>query len=255
MKLLRAMAPILCLALLGSLAVKTAKADEYNKKTIFTFSAPIEVPGYRGPMVLPAGTYMFKLLDSAGDRNIVQIFNKEGTHLYSTVLAIPDYRAKRTGRTIVKFEERSANNPEALKAWFYPGDVFGQEFVYPKARATELAKNSNEPVLSMPDKAASNMAEPSNSAKQASVAALENTPVKAEKPNGQEVEMSQVVTTTPPATSADSAQNKNNNNLEAKNNAKKELPKTASEMPLLALMGLLLCGAGVGLRMSSKRTA
>jgi hypothetical protein len=247
MKLLRAMAPILCLALLGSLSVKTAKADEYNKKTIFTFSAPIEVPGYRGPMVLPAGTYMFKLLDSAGDRNIVQIFNKEGTHLYSTVLAIPDYRAKRTGTTIVKFEERSANNPEALKAWFYPGDVYGQEFVYPKARAMELAKDSNEPVLSMPDEAASNMAEPSNSAKQASVTALEKTPVKAEKPNGQEVEMSQVVTTTPSAN--------NNNNLEAKNNAKKELPKTASDIPLLALMGLLLCGAGVGLRMASKRTA
>ena len=35
-----------------------AFADESNKKTVMTFSAPVEIPG----KALPAGTYVFKLL-------------------------------------------------------------------------------------------------------------------------------------------------------------------------------------------------
>jgi hypothetical protein len=41
--------------------------------------------------------------------------------------------------------------PEAIKAWFYPGDNFGQEFVYPKAKATQLAQQEQRPVLSLRD--------------------------------------------------------------------------------------------------------
>ena len=39
---------------------QTAYADEWDQKTIFTFSAPVEIPG----QVLGAGTYVFKLADS-----------------------------------------------------------------------------------------------------------------------------------------------------------------------------------------------
>lgn len=199
MRILRVIAPLFCLMLFASLLVSTAKADEWNKKTIFTFSGPIEVPGYNGAsaMVLPAGTYVFKLLDSTSDRDIVQIFNQDGTHLYTTILAIPDYRMEPTGSPVIKFEERAPGSPEAVKAWFYPGDLYGQEFVYPRSRAVELAKRTNEPVLSMPDEVASNMAEPNKSAKDSSVTALEKASVKAEKPSGEEVAMTQVVSTQP----------------------------------------------------------
>lgn len=193
MRILRALVPCLCLILFGALLVPRAKADEYNKLTYFTFNAPVEVPGYRGPIVLPAGTYTFKLLDSLGNRDIVQIYNKAMSHLYSTVLAIPDYRLTPKGKSVITFEERAAGSPEAIKAWFYPGDNFGQEFVYPHARAVELAKNVNEPVLSMPEATSSHMAEPIKSNQEAGVAAMEKAPVNAEEPNGNEVEMAQVV--------------------------------------------------------------
>src|SRR4249920_3490343 len=88
---------------------------------------------------VPAGTYTFVLLDSPADRHIVQIFSADGSHIIATVLAINNYRLKPTGDTVVKFAERAGDNPEALKAWFYPGDNFGQEFVYSKKRAIELA--------------------------------------------------------------------------------------------------------------------
>ncbi len=34
-------------------------------------------------------------------------------------------------KAILQLEDRPEGQPEALKAWFYPGDNFGVEFVYP----------------------------------------------------------------------------------------------------------------------------
>src|SRR2546421_6254323 len=118
--------------------VPSASADAWNRKTIITFSAPVEVPGV-GAQVLPAGTYVFKILDSLSDRHIVQIFNKEETHVFTTILAIPNYRLKATDKTVVTFKERAEGEPQAIRAWFYPGREWGEEFVYAKPKALELA--------------------------------------------------------------------------------------------------------------------
>src|SRR5580658_4605862 len=137
------------LALLGAVLPTAAKADDWDRKTVMTFSGPVEIPGVhlKGWGVLPAGTYVFKILNSQSDRHIVQIFSKDETQVIATILAIPNYRLKATGKTVVTFRERPAGEPEALRAWFFPGENFGQEFVYPKARAVELAKETNAPVL------------------------------------------------------------------------------------------------------------
>src|ERR1700726_1399907 len=127
----------------------TAQADDWNRKTVITFSAPVEIPGvhFFGWGVLPAGTYVFKILDSQSDRHIVQIFNQDETTVYATILAIPNYRLKATDKTVMTFRERPAGQPGALRAWFYPGRNWGEEFVYPKAKAIELAKATKLPVL------------------------------------------------------------------------------------------------------------
>src|SRR5271168_2856781 len=115
---------------LGVLALSPgARADEWNQKTVITFSGPVEIPG----QVLPAGTYVFKLANSNASRNIVQVFNQDENHVFSTFLAIPDYRMRPSDKTIVTFAERPAGQPEAIKGWFYPGRTSGHEFVYPKA--------------------------------------------------------------------------------------------------------------------------
>jgi hypothetical protein len=134
----------LCLTLVVLAIPSGVTADEWNKKTIVTFNHPVEIPGV-GVQILPAGTYVFKLLDSAADRNIVQIFNKDQSHIFATILAIPNYRLRTTDKTVMTFRERAAGQPEAIRAWFYPGNSWGQEFVYPKARAIELAKETNSP--------------------------------------------------------------------------------------------------------------
>jgi hypothetical protein len=183
--------------LIAGILSPTTRADEWNERTIVTFSGPVEVPGVKRPEVLPAGTYTFKLLGSQADRNIVQIFDKNQRHLYATILAVPDYRLHARGKSVVEFYKPVPGNPEALKVWFYPGDSYGQEFVYPKSRAVELAKASNEPVLSMPEETAANMSKPIKSGNEEAATSLKNANVQAEEPSGQEVASSQVVQSQP----------------------------------------------------------
>jgi hypothetical protein len=112
----------------SSIVLPSAKADEWNKKTVVTFNAPVEVPG----KVLAEGTYVFKLADSQSDGEIVQIFTENESELITTTLAIPAYRLEPTGDTVITFEERPSGGSEAVKTWFYPGDNYGFEFKYPK---------------------------------------------------------------------------------------------------------------------------
>src|SRR5271165_5318722 len=150
MKFLKAIpATVFCAALIGAFFTPSARADDWNRKTVITFSGPVEIPGVHlaGWAVLPAGTYVFKILDSKSDRHIVQIFSQDELTVYATILAIPNYRLQATDKTTITFRERPAGEPEALRAWFYPGRNSGEEFVYPKARAMELAKATNTPVL------------------------------------------------------------------------------------------------------------
>jgi hypothetical protein len=189
----------------------------WDKKTRVTFNVPVEIPGLN-VQVLPAGTYVFRLMDSAGDRHIVQIFNKDETHLYANILAIPNHRLRPTDKTVMTFSERKAGEPQAIRAWFYPGDISGQEFVYPKKRAVELAKVTNLPVLYIPEEVAPNIVAPAPTPTAPPIVALREAPLAAVTPAGQDIAIAEVVVPPPVQTAA--------------------LPKTASALPLVALMGL-----------------
>ena len=177
------------LGLLGGM-VSRATADESDQKTSFTFSGPVEIPG----QLLQAGTYVFKLADSGADRDIVQVFNKDETHLYGTFLAVADQRLRPAGKPIITFEEAPAGSPEAVKAWFYPGDTFGHEFVYPRTRAVALAKANNTPVPSMPAELAANTTKPTTTLKEPHIVAMSQAHLKAQKPTGEEAEVAEVFT-------------------------------------------------------------
>jgi len=226
MKLKKSLTIVFCILAACAFLVPTAAADEWNKRTTVTFSAPVEVPGV-GEHFLPAGTYIFKLMDSPSNRNIVQIFNQDGTHLYTTILAIANYRLRATDETVMKFRERAEGQPQALRAWFYPGANWGQEFVYPKSRAIELAKIAQEPVLATPIDLGG-----------APVEDLKTAPVVAVAPTGETVDLGQVVEPPPaPATEAVAT-----------------LPQTASFLPMVGLAGLLSLVTGLGLWMLFKRS-
>src|SRR5579871_4943532 len=195
----KAVTTVCGIALACALLAPIAKADDWNRKTEITFSAPVEIPGVHlvGWGVLPAGTYVFKILDSQSDRHIVQIFSKDELTVYATILAIPNYRLKATDKTVMTFRERPAGQPEALRAWFYPGRNWGEEFVYPKAKAIEIAKTTNTPVLFAAVDIPAEVAEPIKSVDEPVVMQLRRAPIMAIKPTGEEVQLAEVVTPPP----------------------------------------------------------
>ncbi len=80
-----------------------AHADEENQLTKISFSEAVQVPG----KVLPAGNYEFVVARSDSSRNLVQIFNAEGTELYATVQTIPIERARETDGTLYSKPEEA----------------------------------------------------------------------------------------------------------------------------------------------------
>jgi hypothetical protein len=248
MTVLKAAPAVLCMALLGAAFTPTAKADDRDKKTTVTFSAPVEIPGVhlQGWSVLPAGTYVFKLVESSSNRHIVQIFNKDQTKIYATILAIPNYRLKPTKKTVITFNEGLRGRPEAIRAWFYPGAEWGEEFVYPKAKAVELAQATKIPVLAVVAEVPAEVTAPEEPTV---VAQLQQAPVMAVRPTGEVVEIAQVVQTEP-APAVQVAASPAEPVLVAQN----KLPDTASSLPLIALCGLLALGSALTIRSIRKRS-
>lgn len=206
--------------------------DAWNKRTVLTFSEPVEIPG----VILPAGQYVFKLADFASNRNVVQVFNADEDQIQATILAIPSYRLEPKDDSVILFEERRADRPQAIHAWFYPGEIYGHEFVYPKGQALEAAQSKGQPVMPAeaqpPERPAT--VEETQVAEQIPETAPTETPVELwETPAAEailpseNVEIAEVVQ---PEASADRA----------------ELPQTAGSLPFFSLLGAGALGiAGV----------
>ena len=127
MRILRhVVAGLSCVGLLVIAFPAPAHADAFDEQTFLTFSGPVELPG----VSLPGGTYMFKLADPDDSRDIVQVFNQDGTVCYGTFLTTPEVEPMASGRPAVTFEKRAADAPQAIKSWFYAGDETGREFAY-----------------------------------------------------------------------------------------------------------------------------
>ena len=248
MERLKTATMVFCAAVVGAAIAQNARADDWNRKTVITFSGPVEIPGVhlKGWGVLPAGTYVFKILDSQSNRHIVQIFSQNEKTIYATILAIPNYRLQTTDKTVITFRERPAGQPEALRAWFYPGRNWGEEFVYPKSKAMELAKTTNTPVLFTPAEVPLEVAGPIESVDAPVVAQLRRAPVMAIRPTGEEVQIAEVVTP-PPAHSEVPTLVGN------ARTAERALPATASALPLMALLGFLALGSALALRFTRTR--
>jgi len=236
---------VLGVALLAAAFSPRVTADDYDHMTTVTFSGPVEIPPVHitGMKILPAGTYVFKLVNSSNDRHIVQIFNKDQTKIYATILAIADYRLTPKDKTVITFNEGIAGKPDAIRAWFYPGANWGEEFVYPKDKAVQLAQVSQAPVLAAVADVTPEVDKPEAPEV---VAQLQQLPIKAVRPTGEVVELAQVIQVAPPAATVPATE-------AAVAQEPATLPTTSSSFPLIALCGLLTLGGGLALRTVSQR--
>jgi hypothetical protein len=116
-----------------------ARASEWDKKTIVTFSDTVEIPG----QVLEPGTYVFKLLDSPSNRNIVQVWNGNEDHLLAMIQTISDYKPQADDKGVFYLEPLSGDSTLALQSWFYPGETSGRRFVYSQYPTNDQATRRN----------------------------------------------------------------------------------------------------------------
>ena len=241
MTFFKAVPAVFGMAFLGAAFSPSVKADNYDHMTTVTFSEPVEIPPVyvTGMRILPAGTYVFKLVNSSNDRHIVQIFNKDQTKIYATILAIADYRLTPKDKTVMTFNEGIAGQPEAIRAWFYPGANWGEEFVYPKAKAVELAQVSQAPVIAAVAEVTPEVEKPEAPEV---VAQLQQLPLMAVQPTGEVVELAQVIQPPSPAAVAAAPV------VVAGAAAPATLPTTSSSFPLIGLCGLLALGGAIALR-------
>jgi hypothetical protein len=227
------------LAATFSVNARAQNSVEWIKLTKITIDQPMEIPGGK---VLQPGTYWMRLLDSPSERHVVQFMNDKQNHVIATVHAINNYRMQPTGKTVITFYEMPAGQPEAIRAWFYPGDNFGQEFVYKKNRATELAKNSNTNVQSEEENVNAENEVPAAPAPQAQPEQPAPTPAPAPVIAENNVPPAPAPTPVP----APEAQ--------PETVVPRTLPQTASDVPMYALLGFMSLGAALGLRSFSRRT-
>jgi hypothetical protein len=202
------------------------QADDWNKKTKLTVNETIQMPSCCTPdhtVTLQPGDYVMVLVDSLSDRHIVRVFDKDQQHVITTILAVPNYRLQPTGKTVLQYWEVPAGQPRALRAWFYPGDNFGQEFAYPKSAATQIAAVAKQPV---PTTEATKESEYKS-------AEVTTTPPPAQQEVQQETRQEIAQNTPPPPPEVAPA---------PASAPPQELPKTASPYPLIGLAGLFSLG-------------
>lgn len=217
------------LLLLGGMLL----ASDYDNRTEVTFNEPVMIAGV--PVVtLEPGHYVIRLMNHDHNRNIVQIFNAREDHLFTTVLAIPNYRLFPKDKTTFSFWETPQGNPTALKAWFSAGDRWGQEFVYPKGLAATVAANTGERVLSTPAE---------------TVAELDTAPVTQVTKSGEEQPLEEAYTAPEPVAAAPEPAPAPVEVAVAEPAPEPEpLPATGSPFFAIGLVGLMAAAAGLTLR-------
>ena len=238
-KLMRVLKALCCAAIVAMVSAPGVRADVWNKKTILTFSSPVQIPG----VTLPAGSYVFKLADLSGNRHVVQVFDKDEKKIFATLLAIPNDRMDPTDEPVIMFTERPAGSPQAVKVWYYPGERIGNEFVYPKSMALKLAKANRTSVLAMDDTSSSDAyktAQVGRFDEQGAWQAEGNRAVASTTP-ATTAPRSTTMAQAAPTTGAD-----NTTGTAGSRSTRRQLPRTASSRPLYELLsGLSIAGAFV----------
>jgi len=266
-----------------ALCASAVQAQTEDKRTYFTFSAPIALPG----STLPAGRYLFRIVDTTTSRKVIQVLSDDQKKPYAMMNTIPDQRRDPAKDATVSFYESARGTPAAVKSWWYPGETIGYQFIYPRAQAKQIAKATGQPVLTTkgdstkseetksadltrvdangrdvdvnaPDAAAQS----ASNANAPSTASNSNNGFRDDNANStvfnrNTPSQTEGVNRTPPqaaqngAATSGSSQDRFNSRNNTPRTARTELPRTASNLPFVGLIGMLSALGFVTLRFGS----
>lgn len=134
---------LLATALLVAYATPVA-AQGWTDRTTMTFTESVKVPG----VTLPAGTYIFELVNPTSNAAVVKITDKDGKKSFGVFHAVPTRRPQPTEDVVLLFSATDKGTMPAIRGWFPAGGQHGHLFVYPKDEARSLAQRTHELVLS-----------------------------------------------------------------------------------------------------------
>ena len=241
--------------LAGLIAAPAAAQTPVDRRTIFTFSGPVTMPG----VTLPAGEYVFRLANPNSSADVVQVLSSDGTKPYGLFFSRPVDRLEPPADPEVRFMETAAGMPAAIRSWWYPGQSKGYEFVYPKEQARRLAQAASQPVLTT--MAQSTTAEETNTSELARISSSgQETRVDADagqtsadlggiNQQGQVASSSVLIedATVPPPPARSSADPRPVATSGQAERTRTTLPQTASALPVFAWLGTLASVGGLGL--------
>ena len=245
-----------CVLALLPFASTTAHAQTLDNRTFFTFSQPVTLPG----VTLPAGKYLFRNPDISATRRVVQVLSDDGKQSYAMLLTIPAQRMEASDDPEIRFMETAEGTPPAIKAWWYPGNTIGWEFIYPREQALRLAKAASSSVLTTA-RTQHDTTEEMTDADRARVTGSggETTVTVQEKPaatgvvgtaqEGQIAASSMQIPETPtPVTTTAAATSTSNETRQASGGAtgttRTRLPQTGSSAPTLSVLGVGMLALG-----------
>ena len=262
-----------CAATLMTASFASAQGTLTDRQTNVTFSGAVSLPG----TTLQAGTYVFRLADSQVDRHIVQVFDKDGAKLITTLFAVPAERPEAKGDPVVAFKETPSDRPPAVHYWYYAGEKSGNEFIYPRAQAMMIAQASGESVQAF-DTDSTDMKSgkvstvTANAEPQATTTAPTTAPATTEPTTAPATTMTTppapattaptttepttaAAPTTAPATTAPSSAASQSDQPVGTSGRTAKLPKTASQLPMVGLIGLFALAAAFGVRTARRSMA
>src|SRR5215470_4424731 len=121
----------------------STRADDWDKKTIVTFDQDVEIPG----QVLPAGTYVFKLLRNASARSVVQVWSGDESQILASLITIGDTYPNPDGKPYFVLDMSGTDEgfPPAIVSWFFAGSNDGRDFIYSGYSTTQMLTSQSQP--------------------------------------------------------------------------------------------------------------
>ena len=210
-------AAVMLLAGVMSAPVVLAQTPEYST---ISFNEPTLV----GETVLQPGEYLIRVLPGFTSRNRVQITDMNRETIHATLLTVPHAAGPNVEipNTRLIFYPAVEGAPRALRTWFAPDPVSneGHDIVYEESVAARLAKAYRAPVVTY---------------RQPIVITEDTTP--------------ELVVVTPETRYEPYvAPRARVTTVRTETETRRELPRTASDLPLVALLGLLSVAGAVVLR-------
>jgi len=256
-------AAVFTAAFLAAATSVSAQDSNVDQRTYLTFSGPVQMPG----VTLPAGKYVFKLAPTAL-HNVMQVFDGEEKHIIGQWFFVPverttEEQSRADGKPVVMFREMPEGVTPAVHYFYYPTDLRGKEFIYPKDQAVKIAAATHETVLATDSDVAKGgeahvfRVEPNGATASTTNPEPSSTtnaePSSATASLNSQSDLNNSPASGPPAPARQAVGTAGQNPAPApapRQQASSELPKTASPYTLIGLLGLLSLAGGFGLRLA-----